>query len=65
MKEHMREKLGEGNYQAEALFYCSENNYEYQKARDAFEADRKFEEEQAKLNKKNKKKGGYSKIKNN
>ena len=59
----MIEKLGNGNYSAEALFYCSENNYEYQKARDAFDEDRKFEEEQMKINKKNEKKGGYKKVK--
>ena len=64
MKEHMIEKLGNGNYSAEALFYCSENNYEDQKARDAFDEDRKFEEEQMKINKKNGKKGGYKKVKN-
>ena len=44
MAEHIQEKLGsKGEYTAEALFYCSENNYEYIKARDAFNADNAFE----------------------
>ena len=49
MQEHMKDKLGrEGDYKAEATFYCSENNYEYTKARDAFNDDLEFEEQQKK-----------------
>ena len=44
MSEHIMEKLGvKGDYKAEALFYCSENNYEYIKARDAFNVDHEYE----------------------
>ena len=60
----MKDKLGrEGDYKAEATFYCSENNYEYPKARDAFNDDLAFEEEQKKLQKKSKKSSGYKKVK--
>ena len=45
----MKDKLGiAGDYKAEATFYCSENNYDYIKARDAFNEDLAFEEEQKK-----------------
>ena len=35
------------NCKAEATFYCEENNYDFNKAKQAYEEDRKFEEEQA------------------
>ena len=45
MQEHIIEKLGrQGDFKAEALFYCSDNNYEYIKARDAFNKDLDFEQ---------------------
>lgn len=43
MWEHIEEQMGQGNYKAEALYYCSDNNYEYIKARDAFNRDLEFE----------------------
>ena len=43
MWEHIEEKMGRGDYHAEALFYCSDNNYEYIKARDAFNKDLEYE----------------------
>ena len=43
MWEHIEETIGKGNYHAEALFYCSDNNYEYIKARDAYMKDLEFE----------------------
>jgi len=43
MWEHIEEKMGKGNFHAEALYYCSDNNYEYIKARDAFNTDLEFE----------------------
>ena len=50
MREHIYEKVGKqgGDCEAEALFYCSENNYEYIKARDAFNEDLEFELEEKK-----------------
>ena len=33
------------DFKAEAIFYCEENNYEYRKAKQAYDEDRKFEEE--------------------
>jgi len=47
------------DFKAEALFYCEENQYEYRKAKVAYDQDRAFEEEQMR----NKKKNGYSKLK--
>ena len=38
------------------MYYCSENNYEYPKARDAFNDDLEFEEQQNSQNKNKKKK---------
>ena len=40
-----RAKIGDSNFRAEALFYCSDNNYEYKKAKQAFDDDLKFETE--------------------
>ena len=34
-----------GDFKAEAIFYCEENNFEYLKAREAYDQDRAFEEE--------------------
>ena len=46
MKELLQETLGKGkDYTAEATYYCDENEYQYQKARQAFLEDRKFERE--------------------
>ena len=61
MEQHIKEKLllhtkkNQGkpvNYRAEALFYCSENNYDYRQARQAFDEDLKYEDEMSKRNKK-------------
>lgn len=46
MREFLSDKLGKGrDYTAEATYYCDEHGYQYQKARDAFLADRQFEHE--------------------
>ena len=64
MREHIHEKLGKsgGDCEAEALFYCSENNYEYIKARDAFNADLAFEEQEKKERGKKIMKGTYRRL---
>ena len=56
MWEHIEEKMGRGDYHAEALYYCSDNNYEYIKARDAFNKDLEFERQQKRVSRKSSKK---------
>ena len=48
------------DFNAEATYYCEDNNYDFQAAKKHFEEDRAFEEEE----KRNigKKKGGYTKL---
>ena len=48
------------DFNAEATFYCEENNYNYQQAKKAFDEDRAYEEEEKRNKAKNKK--GYSKL---
>lgn len=31
------------DFKAEALFYCEENDYDYRKAKEAYDRDRQFE----------------------
>ena len=64
MREHIYEKLGSssGDCQAEATFYCSENNYEYASARDAFNADLEFEEQEKKNRSKKVVQGTYQRL---
>ena len=57
MSQHISESLGRanltipyqrsftGDFKAEATFYCEENNYEYAKAKKAYDEDQLFEEE--------------------
>ena len=64
MREHIYEKIGRqgGDCEAEALFYCSENNYEYIKARDAFNEDLEFEKEEKKKRGSKIMKGQYQRL---
>ena len=59
MMQHAKETLSHGskgnpNFRAEAVFYCSEHDYDYKKAKAAFDADVQFEREAAKANKRKK-----------
>lgn len=44
----MREKTGQliVDFRSEARFYCEENDFDYRKAKAAYDEDRAFEEEQ-------------------
>ena len=48
------------DFMAEARYYCEENNFEYRKAKEAFDEDRQFEDEQKRNS--TKKKKGYTKL---
>lgn len=64
MTEYVRERLPADqlkasktkDFRAEALFYCSDNNYEYHKAKKHFDEDLKFEEDAKKMERPKKKK---------
>ena len=64
MTEYVRERMPADqlkasktkDFRAEALFYCSDNNYDYHKAKKHFDEDLKFEEEAKKMERPQKKK---------
>ena len=46
------------DFKAEATFYCEENNFEYRKAKEAYDRDRAFEEQHMAAKSNN----GYAKL---
>jgi len=48
MMEYIAHSMGRphSNFRSEALFYCEDNGYDYRKAKEAYDADRAFEEQQ-------------------
>lgn len=52
MNQHMRDSQGSpfADFMSEARFYCEENDFDYRKAKVAYDGDRAFELEQMKKN---------------